>query len=593
MILSPGHSSYDEERCARYTIMFKKKSNGSAKGAYSKHRESFRLTKLSDYINDINRSIEDTINIYFFESCRGINVSDPFNIKIKKNVSKLFEHEYKIYVINKNIIKTLHKNTPAYKKELPYITPECCSSSLIQEMLEKEDENKRFPVLYNDDFRYNRKNEFIINLYNKVIIGLKPTKEDIITFISLSFKKQIFLINKLDNLGIKEIKIKTLNYIWKTLLNKDIYINIFFQNINSFSNLQDNKDSNILYDNLNHDLDDYFYIYNEHLKQYKTLFEKEGFNFPYFDEYYKRDVRKYDITDFSDIKIKILIADQYHLFFNNIKNIIVSKKSNSFDINSLIKRSYLLIKLETITFYNTIDIYEKDDLFERLNSLNNLKMIVLNGGNASNLRDTVILKKNMLFKKISKFNFINFVLECDLIKLTIIKCIFGQININCNNKNLELNIDNCLINESIILENNININIIIKNTDIKNITSRITGPCSNLIFKNQKYLPKIVNIIIKNLHFINCNLDKLEYNNQCEMLIITNSNGSLINIKKLKYKKLKFIGDKFEYKDYKECPINFDYLERIDISESKFIKSSFIKHFKISYYNLRPGLIVY
>ena len=45
---------------------------------------------------------------------------------------------------------------------LPYERPPLSKEFLMNE--KKEDENDRAPVLYNDDFRYNRKNEFIINL---------------------------------------------------------------------------------------------------------------------------------------------------------------------------------------------------------------------------------------------------------------------------------------------------------------------------------------------------------------------------------------------------------------------------------------------
>ena len=566
--------------CKTYIKYFSGKNN---KGTYIIENESFKDKKLSNYINT-KYTNQKEINIYFIRTCRGFYYT-KYDDKTKDSISKLFKHEIYMYYLNKYILKEYAKKIPADSSIYKGISNIMCNSELKNNYYLEYfpyNERKTFTPLLNynnkESYVYNRIGEQMINFYNNYLFNTLNEK-DYIWFISLSLKKQFFLLYKLkseftSNKSEKNRFKKLIGCIMSNY-NMVMFENIILDRLKSFPIYMGGNNQTIQNIDFMKYSNDYYFVYKELTKQlfsfisdtYSDLsYETDNLNseimekmFEYND-YINIDQDEFYYTYLDNINNKILLDTD--LFFKNMVGVCITDNTTESDLKLFF--DYFTIhkdkRLESVYISN----YNKHDILKRLTF--NINLLVVDRMYFS------INELNLNTKKIDSFtssrctythDSTKFITNYDYFRIKsnedyIKKLIINVAQTQNSGKTPEYYI---IITKSIVEELDI--------TD-KNLDNHLELVIEDAYIDNIKISN---NINLKYLEMNNCIYFNINGGNiTCDTLCLKNYKYNHIN--NIKYKKIIVEGD-FS----KEFKLDFNILVEIDRKKSTYTIPEFKKIF--------------
>ena len=569
------------------------------KGRYSIHTDTLPpKKKLSEYI--INNIKGKSIYIYFIPSCRVFEDVPPDS---KKMIESYFKREMYLHYINQDIMKTLIKNLRE-NIDKPNFIFKCCSISNNYGMLLDDKLIKRKfieDLNSNREYVYNKHAEFMMEFYNKfILVNLKL--DDFIHFITLSLRKQVFLLGKCLNSNVTEsYKMDLLKLTIDNLISPGKQ-DLIFNRLDCFHNLYETlTESQKDIFNINSKLfDDYNYIYKEHLIQYiqflgnniinlgddLTIIEKYLNELESLKIEYSNITKKTPYTLLKNIKSSLL-TNNLELLFSNISQLII-KECTEYEINFLKDNLNKCKNINNFTITNTIMskciIDLLSDIFKN-SIINDRYSIILYNVNT---RDDIIVNitNNIRTLEYSNSN-LNKIYIYSIGHLKIFNIVLKNLNIdselNLNKtENVRLKIYNSVIQE-LNISNDVNIFVL-----------ELERSCAEINFNDNKN-DKI------NLHIYDTGepptikgIDRLEFQKihfrdieffenlnplKCKELILEES-IFFIKTPKIEYNKLKIIG-------FVPNNIPISNNSTIDISDTDMTKVDFIKKFNTNNKNIK------
>lgn len=591
--------SNDNEKGCIFKRHMKYYDKRTFKGRYSIHTDTLPpKIKLSEYI--INNIKGESIYIYFIPSCRVFEDVDVTQER-KQLIESYFKHEMYLHYINQDIMKAFIKNLKE-NIDKPNFIFKCCSISDNYSMLldDKLIERQFIEDLnINRDYVYNKHAEFMMEFYNKYILyQLEP--DDFIEFITLSLRKQVFLLVKCLNSCVDQShKMDLLKLTIENLISPGKQ-DLIFNRLDCFDNLYDTLteyQKDIFDSKL---FDDYNYIYKEHLIQYikflghniinlgddLTIIEKYLNELESLKIEYSNITKKTPYTLLKNIKSSLL-TNNLELLFSNISQLII-KECTEYEINFLKDNLNKCKNINNFTITKTIAsncIFNLlNEIFKNPNIKDRYSIILYNVNKIEDIQFNIT--NNIRTLEYSNSNLNNINIE-SIGHEKIFNIVLKNLNIdsvlNLNEtKNVRLKIYNSVIQE-LNIDKYVNIFVlelerscvVINFNDTRNdkINLHIYDTEEPPEFKGIDDL-EFQKIHFRDIEFIE-NLKPLK----CKELILEES-IFFDQPPKITYKQLKIIGI---------IPDNIPIINNttIDISETYMPKSDFIKKFNTDNKNIK------
>lgn len=578
---------------------------------------------LSDFIDEIKTTDGNETNniyLYFFIICR------PYRDRDIQKIIITLRNEMIMNTINREIMRE-------YKGKLieTGLSLLCGSESQNTEGLVDPDIIDNYHSINKDQhYIYNRKTEFMMYFYNKVLTNFdKMNRDDILLFFKLSFGKQTFILRKFIKIGLNNDILRKLIY---------LLINNYFLNSQRLDYVY--QDLYAYYLSFkNNEIEDFYYIYKEQHKDFfyhiQKIIDKES---DILNEIMKKlfiemKTQLNTVIDNKTVLSAINYVYNKEYFFNNVCIIIVDNKATEENINKLLEelkkptnkilkvvieninpdKRVIIQKLWNNIFYTMpnkidFDINNYIDNNKRFQSLESSiqKNITININEKTKINIFTLENVELNSLEINISGIINNNLE-----IVIINCDITIIDItgddNINNKKVKIIIYNSIISNINIQNNNTfivfeNCDVPIINYEKENNILHLTGgdnlvnfsfrdtSLSNTPFEELKF--KNIDIVNSN-RFFSLYGDEKKTIIKCKNLIFDNyqdknesasSNDTFYNFH---YEKLTLIG---EYPKY--LKINYKSLKTIDRRKTKIKKHKFIKKHNIDRGRLRRIKII-